>query len=265
MNLLALAKSYFSDDVVSQISTMLSENQQNTQTAINGALPTVLNRLIQKSTEPGGAGVIMDMVGQVTAPNRAAGEVITPDGGTFSQLGDMFEGSGTRMNRFMAMGSDLITTLFGDKADTAANALAAHSGIKQTSASSLMSLAGPVLLGTLGKQITTDGTGTSGLSGLLNSQTGNVQTAIPAGLRSSSGTVSGMAVPTSPGPQLTDTESEPGNTASRPASSPVTTPPVTGIPAFSNDHTSGVGSGNRWLPWLLAALGVAALIYFLSR
>jgi len=270
MNLLELAKSYLSDDVVDQVSTMLGEDHHNTQTAINGALPVVLGGLIQKSVEAGGPGAIMDMVGQVMSPNRAAGEVITPNGGVFSQLGSMFDGSSTQMNSFLSMGSGLITSLFGEKASAIAGALSAHSGIKQTSASSLLGLAAPVLLGVLGKRMAANDDGLPGLAALLSSQAGNVQTAMPSGLGSVLGPLPGMTMPGNPGSQLTNVESELGNTAlplPPPVAPSTTLPtaevdrPVAGIPAFSNDHTSG--GGNRWLPWLLLALGAAALLYFL--
>ncbi|GAB3642356.1 DUF937 domain-containing protein [Spirosoma arcticum] len=271
MNLLELANSYISNDVVEQVSTTLGETPQNTQTAINGALPTVLGGLIQKSAEPGGIGGIMDMVAQVITPNRAGGEVITPEGGVFSQLGSLFDGNdGTQMSSFMSMGSGLVTSLFGDKAEGIASALSAHSGIKQTSASSLMSLVTPVLLGVLGKRIEADGSGLSGLAGLLSSQAGSVQTALPSGLASRLGGTPEMA--TTENLNSPSARVEPDSTTLRvtPPVAPSTTSPVAvgdvdqpvaGIPAFSNDHTSGGGS--RWLPWLLLALGVAALLYFL--
>lgn len=268
MNLLELAKSYLSDDVVGQVGTMLGENQRDTQTALNGALPAVLGGLIHKSTEAGGIGAIMDMVGHVMAPNRAAGEVIAPEGGAFSQLGSMFDGGGTQMSSLLSMGSGLIASLFGDRAGAVAGALSAHSGIKQTSASSLMSLAGPVLLGVLSKRMTADGEGPSGLASLLSSQAGNVQAAMPSGLGSLLGAIPGMTMFGGSGSPLTSTDSGMGSTTSRMTTpvAPVTTPPmadrpVAGIPAYDSDHTSG--GGNRWLPWLLLALGAAALFYFL--
>ena len=256
MNLLDIAKSYLSDDVVGQVSTMLSENQQEIQAAIDGALSVVLGGLIQKSAEPGGIGGVMDMVAEVMSPNRAAGEVVVPDGGVFSQLGSMFDGSNTQMSRFLAMGSGLVTGIFGEKASVIASALATHSGIKQTSALSLLNLAGPVVLGVLGKRLAADGDGLTGLAGLLNGQANNVLTATPPGLRSFLGNSPATAMLETLGTRLANIESGRNTTASLP-----TTPPVAGIPAFSNDHTSG--GGNRWLPWLLLVVGAAVLLYFL--
>jgi hypothetical protein len=262
MNVLELAKGYLSSDVVGQISTMLGEDQQQTQTAINGALPAVLGGLIHKSTEPGGSATVMDMVAQVTTPNRAAGEVITPEGGVISQLSSLFDGSSNQLSSFLSMGSGMITSLFGERSDAIASSLATHSGIKQTSASSVMSVVGPVLLGVLGKHLYADGKSQAELGEVLGSQTNNVQAAMPPELGSLLGNLPGLAKPDNLGSQLAGMES--GQTT--PPVAPVATPPpaevpVAGIPAFDSTHTSG--SNNRWLPWLLVALVAAAVFYFL--
>lgn len=261
-NLLELAKSYLSSNVVGQISTMLGEDQQDTQTALTGALPAILGGLIHKSTEPGGPATITDMVAEVTVPNRAAGEIIKPEDGAISQLSSLFDGNSDQKSRFLSMGSGIITGLFGNRSDTIARALSAESGIKQTSALSVMSLAGTVLLGVLGKQLFAEGKGQAEVSSLLSSQTNYVQAAMPPGLGSLLGNMPGLAKPGNLGSQLADMEA--GPIASPVA--PVATPPpadlpVAGIPAFDSTHTSG--SSNRWLPWLLVALVVAALFYFL--
>lgn len=272
INVLEVAKNYLSDDVVGRVSTMLGENQQTTQTAIDGALPTVLGGLLHKSTDAGGIGGVMDMVAHVMIPNREAGEVITPEGGVFGHLSGLFDGNGTQMGDFLSMGSGLMESLFGDKASAIASALSTHSGIKQTSAASLLSLALPVVLGVLGQQQAANGGGLSELTSLLRSQVGNVEAAVPSGLRSLLGVFPGKTMPENFG--TISAEPDRGTTASPMTSSSsvapvITSPvavgdvdrPVAGIPAFSNDHTAR--NGNRWLPWLLLALGVAALLYYL--
>ncbi|MDB5239504.1 MAG: hypothetical protein JWP57_129 [Spirosoma sp.] len=261
MNLLELAKGYLSSDVVDQISTTLGEDQQDTQTALNGALPAILGGLIHKATEPGGQASVMDMVAEVTVPNRAAGEIIKPEDGAISQLSSLFDGNSDLKSRFLSMGSGIIASLFGNQSDAIASALSAESGIKQTSALSVMSLAGTVLLGVLGKQLFAGGKGQAEVGSLLSSQTNYVQAAMPSGLGSLLGNLPGMAKPGNLGSQLADMESGPIASRVAPVATPPADLPVAGIPAFDSTHTSG--SSNRWLPWLLVALVVAALFYFL--
>ena len=259
VNLLDLAKSYLSDNVVSQVSSMLGENKQNTQKAFDGALPTLLGSLIQKSSEPGGASSIMDMVGEVMAPNRAAGESITPSGGILGNLGSLLSNS-SQSSTLLSVGSGIIQSLFGDKAGAVANALSSYSGVKQSSASSLMSLAGPVLLSVLGKKLADDGTGVSGLAGLLSGQAANVQAAVPSGFGSLLAGIPGLSLLGGLGSKLGNLTSSVTERVSVPNVPPVR--PVS-TPVYTNDDDRSSGGGNRWLPWLLLLLGAAALFYFL--
>lgn len=261
-NLLDLVKAYLNETIIDQVSETLGENRQNTQNALTATLPTVLGGIIQKASEPGGTGLVMDLVAEVTTPNRAAGEVIVPESGLMGHLDELFTSKTGELTNLLSMGAGFITSIFGDKSSGIATAIAKYSNIKQSSASSLMSLAGPVLLSLIGKQIADTGSGPSGLGNFLSSQTGNVQTAIPPGL--------GLLLSSIPGLGLLGglASKSPGTVST--TASPVL--PVQTVPAatkeipsasYTNDNDKESDSGNRWLPWLMLALGVVALFYFM--
>lgn len=274
VNLLDLAKSYLSDDVVTQVSDMLGENQPDTQKALDSALPVVLGGITQRANEPGGPSSIMDMVGDVMSPNREAGEVILPTGGIAGNLSDMLTDP-TQSSSLLSMGAGFIQSLFGDQSESIAGAVASYSGIKPSSASSLMSLAGPVLLSLLGKKLADDGTGLSGLTSLLGSQSTHIQSAVPSGLSSLLSGIPGLGLLgglgstrgnlTSISPVIESVPVEPvtrvapiAPVSSVPPLRPATAPAA---PVYTDDDDRP--SGNRWLPWLLLLLGAAALFYFL--
>ncbi|WP_018620034.1 DUF937 domain-containing protein [Spirosoma luteum] len=191
VNLLDSTKNYLTDDVVSQVSTMLGEDQDNTQKAFGGALPILMSGIIQKSAEPGGNGLIMDMIGQATTPDYTAGDITEPVRGLSGNL-DTILADDLQAERMRSMGAGMVHSLFGDRTSAITAGLSAYSGISQTSASSLMSVAGPVLFNVLGKEMANGDTGVSGLNGLLMSQADSVQEALPLGLSSLTGFLPGL-------------------------------------------------------------------------
>ncbi len=270
-NLLDSAKIYLTDDVVSQVSAMLGEDPDNAQKAFGGALPILMSGIIQKSAEPGGKSSIMDMVGQATTPDYTAGDIAEPVGGLSGNL-DTILTDDLRSERMRSRGTGMIHSLFGDRTIAIIEGLAAYSGITQTSASSLMSIAGPVLFSVLGKRMADEGTGVSGLDDLLMSQAASVQENLPSGLGSLAGSLPGFIAPGEP----VSTQSIPTATPADPFSPPVplaefispdTTPapvtpatvdtiPVTNLPpaesvttvtfpTYNSDENTSAGIGNK--------------------
>ncbi len=184
--LLDLAKVPLTDDVVSQVSTMLGQDPDNTQKAFSGALPVLIGGLIQKSAEPGGNGSLMDMVGQATTPDYTAGDITEPVGGLSGNL-DTILTDDLQSERMLSMGIGMVQGLFGSRTSAVIGGIASYSDITQASASALMSIAGPVVFSVLGQEMADKGTGVSGLSELLTSQANSVQEALPSGLGSLAG------------------------------------------------------------------------------
>ena len=180
LNLLEMAKSYLTDDVVAKISGTLSESTGTTTTVLGGALPTILGGLINKTAEPGGANLIMDM--------------ITKGGHNGAMLDNMrnLVGDSAQTNTLLESGTGILSGIFGDKVSGIISALASFSGMRESSASSLMSMAAPMFLGMLGKQVAADGLGASGLTNMLGSQKDSVAAAMPAGLGSLLGNIPGL-------------------------------------------------------------------------
>jgi OOP family OmpA-OmpF porin len=252
VNLLDLAKAYLNDRVVSKVSNTLGENEQKTQTAVNGALPAVLGGIIQKALEPGGASTIMNFVGEIMAQNHATGEEIAQERGVLGQLDSLMTGTSGKLDSLLAIGTNVIRGLFGSKAYDIAEALATDSGIKQSSATSLMSLTAPVLLSLIGKKMADDNIGPLGLASFLNAQTKNVQAAIPSGLGALLSTIPGLGLIGGLGGKL--------STMVNPVPQAPATPPAS-ISIYNNDGERE--SSNRWLPWLLLLLGALAMFFVL--
>lgn len=169
IDLLGLVKDQLTSAAVGKISDFLGESGDNTTSALGAAVPTILGSLMEKASTTDGAGSILGML-------KDGGH----DGGILSNLGDML-GSGDGISGLLSGGSGIISSLLGDKVGGVVDLIANVSGIKKSSSSSLLSMAAPILMGVLGKQVSSQGLGLSGLASMLMGQKDAVKAALPAG------------------------------------------------------------------------------------
>ncbi len=145
-NLLDLIKGGISSDLVSKAASMLGENGEAVQKALSGSVPTILSGMLNKVTDTNASVGIMNLI----------------------QSGQ-------------EDGSKIITSLFGDKAENAANAIAEHAGIKPESATKVLSMAAPLVSGGVGKALAGAG-GLAGIAGLLFNNLDSIKAALPSGI-----------------------------------------------------------------------------------
>lgn len=199
MDLLGLVKEQLTTSVIEKISGLLGESQSTTSSALGSAMPALLGGLMQKASTTQGATGILDLI--KTGGNEG----------------------------------NILENIFGDKVGAVANVVSKASGMKQESSSSLLSMAAPILMGVIGKQVGTSGMGLSGLTSLLMGQKDAVKAALPAGMGS-------ILDINSLGDFL-------GNAKGGAAK----------IEDAVEKSTSGIG---KWLPWaILAALVLGAFFY----
>lgn len=166
-NLLDILKGYITPDVISQAGNVLGESENATSKAISASVPALLSGLINKS---GDSQIMGSVMGLVNDSSLHSGDLL-------SNLSGMLSGTGSGG---LDLGSKLIQLIFGSKQTGVSNVIAEASGIKSSSAGSILSMAGTLLLGYLGKTGTTQ----SDLTGMLTSQKNSILAAAPAGLSS---------------------------------------------------------------------------------
>lgn len=172
INLMDILKNQLSGQLVDQASKFLGEEKSATQTALTGIVPTLLSGLIGKTSSSEGASSVFNLI---KSGNH--------DGGILNNLSGLF--SGDSQNQGIAnVGSGLLSSIFGNKVGGIVDMIASFSGIKKSSSSSLLSMAMPIVMGLLGKQVKDNGLNASGLASLLGSQKNLVNAAMPAGLSS---------------------------------------------------------------------------------
>lgn len=148
--------------------TSLGESEGATKTALGALVPVVLSGFAQKGSSQSGADGILEMI----KGNKT---------GLLDNLGSVL-GNADDSKGLLDSGKGIIASLFGNKTSSIIDLIAPFAGIKKESANSLMSLAGPVVLGALGKEVAGKNLGASGLMGLLGGQTNFIKAALPSGL-----------------------------------------------------------------------------------
>lgn len=201
--------------LINQAATMLGENESGISKAIGGLAPTILAGMINKTGDANAMGSIFNTLSNFNP------EIL-------GNLGSLLGGGNLAHNDPKDDAGHLFSSLFGNKVPAITNAVAAFSGAKTSSISSLLGLAGPLVMGMLSKRIISEGLNVSGLTNLLLNQKSNVLGMLPAGI----GSLLGFA----------DERKSVVDTA-----------------------TTEQSTGNRWLMPLLLLLALGAGVMFLAR
>ena len=170
-NLLELLKEHLSGDVVSNLASLIKETPGNTESALKSALPSLLAGLVSQCSDSRSSGNLFNLL---TTGNY--------DGGLLSNLGALSRG-GDETNQLLTQGSNILTSLFGDKVSSITDIIANGSGINKTSSSSLLNFITPVSLGLIGKTLKLQHIDSAaGLASLLSSQSDFLTNLLPTGL-----------------------------------------------------------------------------------
>ena len=232
-SLLELVQDAFTPDVVRKVSNLVTETQPATEAALGRAAPAVLAAMFNNASTPAGAERMRSLIS---------------DGGWGSDLlnnlgGRLGGGGGT--SSLLTAGAQLVASLFGGKTDGLTDQLASAAGVQRGSASTILSLAAPIVMSVLSKQMASRGLGASGLSALLAGERGSLLGALPAGMSGLLG--------------LKD--------------EPVAREALTREPlrreTIGRDpivRESGAGSAlSQWWPALVAGLAALAILFFVAR
>ena len=167
MNILDLIQSQLPPQAINQISSTIGESPDATKSAIGTALPAILGSLVSKvNASPDSATQVFNLLKRGQAGADSASNTFGGAG-----AGQQLTGSGS-----------LLDSLLGSKLGGVSDFIADHSGIKGSSALSILGMAAPFLIRTLGKHAASEGLNAAGVGQLLNSQAGHLKEALPPAL-----------------------------------------------------------------------------------
>jgi hypothetical protein len=179
VNLIDLVKSQLGGQVLSQVSGLLGESPDRTQTAVSGAIPALLGGLLGNASSGNGATNMLNALN--TVDDNILGNFGNLLGG--GQQGN--QQSNQQGTGLMDMGGKLLGSLLGgNNVGGLTNAISGFSGLGKGAAGSLLGLITPLLMGVIKRQLTGSGGGLNvgNLTSLLMGQKDNITAAMPAGL-----------------------------------------------------------------------------------
>jgi outer membrane protein OmpA-like peptidoglycan-associated protein len=166
INLLDILKQIFGGEFTTLASRFLGEPEGSTKSAVTSMLPALLSAMVQKSSTSAGASNLFSAINSSNVDANLPGN-----------LSQIFTGGGNA-NNLVKAGSGMLGSLLGQKASPLAGALSSMSGISGSSATNLLSLAAPIILGALKKLIGEHGLNTNSLASMLGSQASAVEGAL---------------------------------------------------------------------------------------
>jgi hypothetical protein len=235
VNLLSLAQQAMGSDFGKLAGQFLGESPETTQSAMGALLPTVLGSIANKGATPEGAASLLSMINGANLDTKALGNVA-----------GLFGDGGSGMSSLLKLGSsNLVPSMFGDKAGALVSALSSSTGMKTASSTNLLAMVVPLVLMILKKLIGERGLNPSSLASLLGGQGESLKTALDPRLTGALGFSNPAAFLSNLGGQAADAAARAGAAV------------ATGAGAAAASTKSGV---MRWLPWLIAA-GVLLLLW----
>lgn len=188
VRLLPLLKEQFTPAVIDQLCGELNEPPANVVKAVNGSLPTLLGALTQRVLASGGATATINFLDKEDY------------GKTPFDVGQITDTHQETTATAIA-GRAFLNHVFGNKLDRTTELISTYSGTKPKSATTIMSLAGSVTMGILGRQEQEKGLTAESLKTLLLGQASEFRTALPPGLESVGSLLEFNTLQTPAGPQ----------------------------------------------------------------
>ena len=224
-NLIDMFHNTVGELLAKQSAGILGESVESTTSAIKAIVPTLLGTIIQKSSSDQGLTSLMNFMSEHNI-----------DGSILSNVTGML-GGGIETEKLMYGGAGILRYLLDDKLSPVVDIIASGSGLKTSSATSLLKLSAPLVMGIIGRHVKEKGLDQQGLKSVLSSQIEYVKPGIPAGL----GNLLGLGTISTSFAQA----STPG--------------PVT--PASQ----SGTPGSPKILPWIVLGLASLAIFYFVQK
>ena len=157
-------------DLIGKAASQFGDSEASVSKGMSAVFPVLLGSVAQRSNDPDFASTLFNLVRDPAN-----------DGSLLGNVGSLL-GPGASSLPMAGLGGKLLGSLFGNNLGSLGNALAGYAGVKQASASSMLSVAAPLVLSMLGKAVKSGNLSLSSLTGLLAGQKSAYAAALPGPL-----------------------------------------------------------------------------------
>jgi len=162
-NLIDLLQSQLSDGLIDQLSKQIGAPQQQTRTAADSILSSLITGLAKNSQQPGGADALANALDN------------DHDGSLLDNLNDLIGGKAQQANPRAANGEGILKHILGGKQGNVMDMVSQISGLGQGKSGNLMAMLAPIVMGMLGKQKKQNGMDAGGIANILAGALGQQQ------------------------------------------------------------------------------------------
>jgi len=168
-SMLAGVQEFLTPSFLSRVSTQTGESEAAISKGFTAVVPTLLASIADRSTDTG----FMSRLVSLATNTASEGDFLTRSPKAVSE--------GTALESGSGIGGWLSGVWSGGSASAITNAIARYAGVRASSASSLLSLGGPLVLGYLGRLMRSDNLDGPKLAQRLQAERGSLTAALPAG------------------------------------------------------------------------------------
>ncbi len=163
-NLIDLLQSQLSDGLIDQLSKQIGAPQQQTRTAADSILSSLIGGLAKNAQQPGGADALANALDN------------DHDGSLLDNLNDLIGGGqSANINPRAANGAGILKHVLGGKQGGIMDMVSQISGLGQGQTGNLMAMLAPIVMGMLGKQKQQSGLDAGGIASILAGALGTQQ------------------------------------------------------------------------------------------
>lgn len=248
MNLFEELKALLVGEVANKAANILGEKEEKVKIALEGLVPTFVGGLMKRASNEAGATTLLNVV-----------KKSNNDGNIVEQL-DLLLQNKENFASFVEKGNSLVSMLLPDKKSSIATMISQFAGVRNSSATALLSVVAPLVVSKLGNLVTSQSLDKTGLANVILDQRSILLDETPENLQPKMIDVLGLA--TFMSEEIKPVQFAAGTIKSN------TTQTITPKKAIENrpvtysdkDYDSQEGSGMSMSKWLLPTILIAAVL-----